>query len=175
MWPACCLAAPLLSCDSSSCSRRARNPTATWAAPEHFSKLLQKSKNSPHVEPSPADMSPLQISVYWRLSLIFFFTSFLFFVDIFTAAKAAETCRHDNDTAAFFSQQGTLSPKVEVNQSEREEVLEEASDWSAELVAGDVSALKKKLNAFLKIWWGFQLLQAWIKINDVKPLVKNVL
>ncbi|XP_004066544.2 solute carrier family 22 member 6 isoform X1 [Oryzias latipes] len=82
-------------------------------------------------------MSPLQISVYWRLSLIFFFTSFLFFVDIFTAAKAAETCRHDNDTAAFFSQQGTLSPKVEVNQSEREEVLEEASDWSAELVAGD--------------------------------------
>uniref|UniRef100_A0A3B4TQP9 Si:dkey-190l8.2 n=1 Tax=Seriola dumerili TaxID=41447 RepID=A0A3B4TQP9_SERDU len=42
-------------------------------------------------------MSPLQFSVYWRLSLVFVFTSFLFFLDIFTAAITA-TCRHDNGT-----------------------------------------------------------------------------
>ncbi|KAM9835919.1 solute carrier family 22 member 13 [Aulostomus maculatus] len=41
-------------------------------------------------------MSPLQLSVYWRLSLVFFFTSFLFFLDIFTAAVAATNCHQGN-------------------------------------------------------------------------------
>lgn len=45
-------------------------------------------------------MSPLQLSVYWRLSLVFFFSSFLFFLDILTAAVMADTCRHDNHTEA---------------------------------------------------------------------------
>lgn len=43
-------------------------------------------------------MSPLQMSVYWRLALIFFFSAFLFFLDILTAAVVADTCRHDNHT-----------------------------------------------------------------------------
>ncbi|KAG7502223.1 solute carrier family 22 member 13-like [Solea senegalensis] len=37
-------------------------------------------------------MSPLQLSVYLRLSLVFVFTSFLFFLDIFTAAVVPLSC-----------------------------------------------------------------------------------
>ncbi|KAM4560369.1 solute carrier family 22 member 6 isoform 2-T2 [Odontesthes bonariensis] len=71
-------------------------------------------------------MSPLQLSVYWRLSLVFFFTSFLFFLDIFTAAVAAETCRPDNGTA---SGGGTWLPNAEGNQSEGGKVSEGDADW----------------------------------------------
>ncbi|XP_026157237.1 solute carrier family 22 member 13 isoform X2 [Mastacembelus armatus] len=56
-------------------------------------------------------MSPLQLSVYWRLSLIFIFTSFLFFLDIFTAAIVTATCRHGNTS------HGTLVPNSGTNQS----------------------------------------------------------
>ncbi|XP_070711778.1 solute carrier family 22 member 6 isoform X2 [Pempheris klunzingeri] len=62
-------------------------------------------------------MSPLQLSVYWRLSLVFFFTSFLFFLDIFTAAVVAATCRHGNGTG---------------NQSEAAGGPESDADWSTE-------------------------------------------
>lgn len=41
-------------------------------------------------------MSPLQLSVYWRLALAHFFTSFLFFLDVYAAA--AVSCRHGNGT-----------------------------------------------------------------------------
>ncbi|XP_053735011.1 solute carrier family 22 member 6 [Synchiropus splendidus] len=37
-------------------------------------------------------LSPLQLSVYWRLSLIIFFSSFLFFLDIFTNPINQEKC-----------------------------------------------------------------------------------
>lgn len=58
-------------------------------------------------------MSPLQISLYCRLSLIFFFTSFLFFLDIFTAAIVAETCPHGNGTEVNQSEAGTESGKTD--------------------------------------------------------------
>ncbi|XP_051797995.1 solute carrier family 22 member 13-like [Acanthochromis polyacanthus] len=43
-------------------------------------------------------MSPLQLSVYWRLALIFLFSSFLFFLDILSDAVATDTCLHDNSS-----------------------------------------------------------------------------
>ncbi|TKS65316.1 Solute carrier family 22 member 13 [Collichthys lucidus] len=67
-------------------------------------------------------MSPLQLSVYWRLSLVFFFTSFLFFVDIFTAAIVAATCHHGNLTAGG-------SSDAERNQSQSEPGEDDA-DWT---------------------------------------------
>ncbi|XP_034405107.1 solute carrier family 22 member 13 [Cyclopterus lumpus] len=45
-------------------------------------------------------MSPLQLSVYWRLSLVFFFLSFLFYLDVFAAAVVAGSCRRGNGTMA---------------------------------------------------------------------------
>ncbi|XP_030608809.1 solute carrier family 22 member 6 [Archocentrus centrarchus] len=75
-------------------------------------------------------MSPLQLSVYWRLSLIFFFTSFLFFLDIFTAAVAAETCHNNN--SAHASWLGKLAPDAEDNQSALSEVSEGDADWRTE-------------------------------------------
>lgn len=74
-------------------------------------------------------MSPLQLSVYWRLSLLFFFTPFLFFLDIFTAAVAARTCRHDNATEASQSWLGTVPPTAGDNQSRHGEVSEVSADW----------------------------------------------
>ncbi|KAM3584943.1 uncharacterized protein V6R79_003180 [Siganus canaliculatus] len=41
-------------------------------------------------------MSPLQLSVYWRLSLLYFFMPFFFFFDIFTDAIFAATCHQGN-------------------------------------------------------------------------------
>ncbi|XP_029586735.1 solute carrier family 22 member 13 isoform X3 [Salmo trutta] len=37
-------------------------------------------------------MAPLQLAVYLRLALIFFFTAFLFFLDVFTVSRAASSC-----------------------------------------------------------------------------------
>ncbi|XP_068458119.1 si:dkey-190l8.2 isoform X3 [Clinocottus analis] len=45
-------------------------------------------------------MSPLQRSVYWRLALVFFFLSFLFFLDVFAAAVVVVSCRRVNGTMA---------------------------------------------------------------------------
>lgn len=67
-------------------------------------------------------MSPLQLSVYWRLSLVFFFTSFLFFLDIFTAAIAAAACHHGNATS-----RGTLAQNAGGNQSQP---AEGEADWT---------------------------------------------
>ncbi|MEQ2206365.1 hypothetical protein XENOCAPTIV_028472 [Xenoophorus captivus] len=72
-------------------------------------------------------MSPLQLSVYWRLSLLFFFTPFVFFLDNFTVAIAARTCRHDNDTTASWL--GTFPPSADSNQSQHGEVSEVIADW----------------------------------------------
>ncbi|XP_074482928.1 solute carrier family 22 member 6 isoform X1 [Sebastes fasciatus] len=63
-------------------------------------------------------VSPLQLSVYWRLSLVFFFTSFLFFLDIFTAAVVADSCRHGNGSTSDPPLHGTLASNAEGNQSE---------------------------------------------------------
>ncbi|XP_070786936.1 solute carrier family 22 member 13 [Enoplosus armatus] len=76
-------------------------------------------------------MSPLQLSVYWRLSLVFFFTSFLFFLDIFTAAVVAASCHHGNGTGADTSP-GTLPPTAENNQSRPGEGSESEADWRTE-------------------------------------------
>lgn len=72
-------------------------------------------------------MSPLQRAVYLRLSLIFFFTSFLFFLDIFAAAVVEATCRQGNDTW-----RGTLAPNAEGNQSRAAERSEGDADWWTE-------------------------------------------
>ncbi|XP_015250186.1 PREDICTED: solute carrier family 22 member 8-like [Cyprinodon variegatus] len=74
-------------------------------------------------------MSPLQLSVYWRLSLLFFFTPFLFFLDVFTAAVAARTCRHDNGTESAASLRGTFPPREGRNQSQHVEASELDADW----------------------------------------------
>lgn len=72
-------------------------------------------------------MSPLQFSVYWRLFLIYFLTPFLFFLDVFTAAIAAKTCRHDNATNGPASGPGLFPPPS--NQSERGEFSGREADW----------------------------------------------
>uniref|UniRef100_A0A3Q2QME6 Solute carrier family 22 member 13 n=1 Tax=Fundulus heteroclitus TaxID=8078 RepID=A0A3Q2QME6_FUNHE len=79
-------------------------------------------------------MSPLQLSVYWRLSLLFFFTPFLFFLDIFAAAVAARTCRRDNASdAAAASWRGALPPDADwSNQSQRGDAAEADGDWRTE-------------------------------------------
>lgn len=84
-------------------------------------------------------MSPLQLSVYWRLALIFFFTAFLFFLDIFTTAVVAETCRHGNDTGTFASWLEKLAPNKEENQSALSKVLKDDADWRTESGTRDVS------------------------------------
>ncbi|XP_069576419.1 solute carrier family 22 member 13 [Brachyistius frenatus] len=73
--------------------------------------------------------SPLQLSVYCRLSLVFFFTSFLFFLDVFVAAVAAETCRLDNGTATLATR---VPPNAGSNQSGAGEVSEREADWTTE-------------------------------------------
>ncbi|XP_049426040.1 solute carrier family 22 member 6 [Epinephelus fuscoguttatus] len=82
-------------------------------------------------------MSPLQLSVYWRLSLIFFFTSFLFFLDIFTAAIAAASCRHGNSTGGPGVWNGTLAPNAMGSQSGHGERSEGKADWRMESWSGD--------------------------------------
>lgn len=83
-------------------------------------------------------MSPLQLSVYWRLSLVFFFTSFLFFLDIFTTAVVAASCRHGNGTGAD-TWHGTLAPNAGSNQSWPGERSEGEADWTTESGNRDVS------------------------------------
>ncbi|XP_035500848.1 organic cation transporter-like protein isoform X2 [Scophthalmus maximus] len=81
-------------------------------------------------------MSPLQLSVYWRLSLIFLFSSFLFFLDIFAAAVAAEACRHGNGTGTGTgpdaSRRGARTWDEENNQSGAVNVSEGDGDWRNE-------------------------------------------
>ncbi|KAM9829566.1 solute carrier family 22 member 13 isoform 2-T2 [Syngnathus typhle] len=74
-------------------------------------------------------MSPLQLSVFWRLSLAFFFNAFLFFLDIFIATLDGENCQHSNGT----SDSGT-NPQ---NQSERKEPLEEEFVWMTKIYRRD--------------------------------------
>ncbi|XP_061780174.1 solute carrier family 22 member 6 isoform X2 [Nerophis lumbriciformis] len=70
-------------------------------------------------------MSPFQLSVFWRLSLIFFFNSFLFFLDIFTIAVVKTNCHHGNVT--HFAR--TLAGKrTEGNQAE---LLGDEPDWKS--------------------------------------------
>lgn len=44
------------------------------------------------------DLAPLQLSVYWRLALLFLLSPLIFFLDIFTDAIFATSCRHSNLT-----------------------------------------------------------------------------
>ncbi|XP_057685815.1 si:dkey-190l8.2 isoform X2 [Corythoichthys intestinalis] len=74
-------------------------------------------------------MSPLQLSVFWRLSLAFFFKPFLFFLDIFTVAVVEEICSRGNAT----SNVGTLTR----NQSEVEDLASKESDWMTQNVDRD--------------------------------------
>ncbi|XP_071238216.1 solute carrier family 22 member 13-like isoform X2 [Salvelinus alpinus] len=39
-------------------------------------------------------MAPLQLAVYWRLALIFFFMAFLFFLDLFAVSRATSSCNN---------------------------------------------------------------------------------
>ncbi|KAM6893921.1 solute carrier family 22 member 13 [Xenentodon cancila] len=80
-------------------------------------------------------MSPLQLSVFWRLSVIFFFNPFLFFLDIFTNELAAETCPHDNSTAVRVPRGGAFPMKTHYNQSESREVSVGEADWWSDRAA----------------------------------------
>lgn len=44
------------------------------------------------------ELVPLQLSVYWRLALLFLLSPLIFFLDIFTEAIFATSCRHGNLT-----------------------------------------------------------------------------
>lgn len=72
---------------------------------------------------SISSISPLQFAVYWRLSLIFVFSAFLFFLDILTAAVLEDTCSHDNGTDAS-------SARTFMNQSTAEELSEPVAYWT---------------------------------------------
>ncbi|XP_031697430.1 organic cation transporter-like protein, partial [Anarrhichthys ocellatus] len=81
-------------------------------------------------------MSPLQLSMYWRLSFVFFFSSFLFFLDVFASAVVGASCGPGNGTE---DDAGTSSapPNAGANQSRPGEVSEsgnrdsvcEWTDW----------------------------------------------
>ncbi|XP_049611761.1 si:dkey-190l8.2 isoform X4 [Syngnathus scovelli] len=91
-------------------------------------------------------MSPLQLSVFWRLSLAFFFNAFLFFIDIFIATLDGENCQHGNGT----SDSGT-NPQ---NQSVRMELLEEEFDWMTKIGSRDcVARLHGCPTAESSSWW----------------------
>uniref|UniRef100_A0AAV2LCH2 ELM2 domain-containing protein n=1 Tax=Knipowitschia caucasica TaxID=637954 RepID=A0AAV2LCH2_KNICA len=64
-------------------------------------------------------ISPLQFAVYWRLSLIFVFSAFLFFLDILAAAAVENTCGHGNDSTRSGS-----------NLSEPAEISEQIYEWT---------------------------------------------
>ncbi|XP_061540032.1 si:dkey-190l8.2 [Phycodurus eques] len=76
-------------------------------------------------------MSPLQLSVLWRLSLAFFFNPSLFFLDIFTAAVVEANCHNGNGT----QHERTLAR----NQSESEELSGHESDWMTR--SGDLDSV----------------------------------
>lgn len=54
----------------------------------------------------------LQLSVYWRLALLFLITPLIFYLDIFTKVIVAARCRHSNLTDT----NGSLPPSVGVDQ-----------------------------------------------------------
>ncbi|XP_051911132.1 solute carrier family 22 member 6 [Hippocampus zosterae] len=71
-------------------------------------------------------MSPLQLSVFWRVSLAFFFNSFLFFLDIFLDVVVDAKCHAGNVTSQSGTKRGSMLPR---NQSEVEDLLGDESDW----------------------------------------------
>lgn len=51
-------------------------------------------------------MAPLQLAVYWRLALIFFFMAFLFFLDLFAVGRATSSCNNVRGELPAGSQTG---------------------------------------------------------------------
>ncbi|XP_061642944.1 si:dkey-190l8.2 isoform X2 [Phyllopteryx taeniolatus] len=99
-------------------------------------------------------MSPLQLSVLWRLSLAFFFNASLFFLDIFTAAVVEANCHNGNGT----QHERTLAR----NQSESEELSGYESDWMTR--SGDpdcVAGLHACHMARRSSWWVCCLDRLW--------------
>lgn len=88
-------------------------------------------------------MSPLQLSVYWRLCLVFFFIPFLFFLDIFTTAIIATTCLHHGNITGM-DMHGTLPQNAESNQSQPGEG---EADWRTE--SGNLDVSKDNLHKYL--------------------------
>ncbi|CAJ1087456.1 solute carrier family 22 member 13 [Xyrichtys novacula] len=68
-------------------------------------------------------LSPLQLSVFCRLSLVFILSPFLFFLDIFTTAITAATCHYGNGTGV------DSWPNAETNQSQAGEASAGDADW----------------------------------------------
>ncbi|XP_037332363.2 si:dkey-190l8.2 isoform X2 [Pungitius pungitius] len=80
------------------------------------------------VPPSPRDaMSPLQLSVYWRLALAHFFTSFLFFLDVYAGAVVGASCRHGNGTEGG----GNRSRAAEDSGGGKRDSVCDWTDWLA--------------------------------------------
>ncbi|XP_068458118.1 si:dkey-190l8.2 isoform X2 [Clinocottus analis] len=73
-------------------------------------------------------MSPLQRSVYWRLALVFFFLSFLFFLDVFAAAVVVVSCRRVNGTMAPTAG-GGQSRLGESSESGKRDSVCDWTDW----------------------------------------------
>ncbi|KAL0969361.1 hypothetical protein UPYG_G00226070 [Umbra pygmaea] len=64
-------------------------------------------------------MAPLQLAVYWRLAVIFIFTSFLYFVDVFTVSRASFLCTNTNVPSELLS--GSQGPQNHTTLEERKE------------------------------------------------------
>lgn len=84
-------------------------------------------------------MVPLQLSVYWRLALLFLITPLVFFLDIFTNAIFAASCRHSNVTDT----NGSVPPGVDINQSRP---ADGDADWWMKNGAQNVSDNLKLFN-----------------------------
>lgn len=102
-------------------------------APGYLSPHRGNKKIVPEVKSS---MSPLQLSVFWRLSLAFFFNSFLFFLDIFLAVVVDAKCHAGNATRESGAKPGSMLPR---NQSEVEDLFGDESDWVTKSGDRDVS------------------------------------
>ncbi|KAM8904924.1 solute carrier family 22 member 13 isoform 2-T2 [Spinachia spinachia] len=72
-------------------------------------------------------VSPLQWSVYCRLALAHFFTSFLFFLDVYADAVAAASCRHGNST----EERGNRSRPAEDSDGGKLDSVCDWTDWLA--------------------------------------------
>lgn len=76
-------------------------------------------------------MVPLQLSVYWRLALIFLTSPLSYFVDIFTNAIFAASCSSNATDAT-----GSFPPSADLNQSWP---VDRDADWWMKNEAQNVS------------------------------------
>lgn len=80
-------------------------------------------------------MAPLQLSVYWRLALLFLISPLSFFLDVFTNAIFAASCHQSNVTETS----GSVPASVDTNQSWP---VDGDAEWRIKTGVQNVSNLK---------------------------------